>query len=269
MSDRFHVIRLLHVHIFKKPKRPPVGSFGEQSGDERQSVRDQMVESKCPYQPAKGDDLPDPFLKFNFDFELPSVHSIPTSRQEKKALLESSTEQRPQTFTESDGIKDEDPPYYPQLAHRIPFLRRLHGWRLGAVSAALLALISLVINVIAASWLASHPSDDGSLVHIFTGSCGKVAQIDMWVHLAINGVSTLLLGGSNYCMQVLCAPTRSDVNRQHMQSRFLDVGVPSVRNLRKVGTSKCALWWILALSSVPLHLMFVASRNHRRSSDIS
>ena len=131
----------------------------------------------------------------------------------------------------------------------------LYGWRTGAITAALVATISLFINFIVLIWLGAR-GNHSSLVEVYTGDCRKVEIMDVRVHLAINVLSTLLLGGSNYCMQCLAAPTRRDVDRAHAKGKFLDVGVPSVRNLSSVPRYKVLLWWALGISSVPLHLMY-------------
>lgn len=132
---------------------------------------------------------------------------------------------------------------------------RLAGWRLGSFLSALAAVVSLVINVLAVAVLERHQNADTKLVQIYTGSCQRVTTMTIWIHLAINALSTVLLAGSNYCMQCLCAPTRQDVDKAHAAGRYLDIGVPSIRNLKSIGSSKLALWWILGLSSIPLHLM--------------
>ena len=121
-----------------------------------------------------------------------------------------------------------------------------HGWRTGALAAAGLALVAFLFNIAVISWLGSLGQGAG-LVEVYRGSCEKVQQLDIWTHLAINALSTLLLGGSNYCMQCLCAPTRSEIDREHSRGKWLDVGVPSVRSLRKVPRSKSLLWSILGL----------------------
>lgn len=88
------------------------------------------------------------------------------------------------------------------------------------------------------------------------GKCEQTKHLDLWLHFAINVLSTLLLGASNYCMQCLSFPTRAEINRAHNEKRWLDIGVPSVKNLRRVSRRKITLWWCLALSSIPLHLMY-------------
>lgn len=133
------------------------------------------------------------------------------------------------------------------------------GWRAGAFSAACIALLSLLINIVAAVWLQGHPDNSSKqLVTVFRGDCDTVARMDIWVHLLINVLSTLLLGGSNYCMQCLSAPTRSEVDKAHASGNFLDIVVPSYRNLRHIAWFRVLLWWMLALSSLPLHLLLVS-----------
>lgn len=57
-------------------------------------------------------------------------------------------------------------------------------------------------------------------------------------------------------MQVLAAPTRQEVDRAHARNRWLDIGVPSVRNLWHISPYRAVVWWILGLSSIPLHLLY-------------
>lgn len=162
------------------------------------------------------------------------------------------------TYTSQQHIVDETSRRSTGLSSRLlptSITSRLAGWRLGSYFSALTATISLVINIVALIALNHHQDADTKLVRLFTGSCHRVTAMTIWIHLAINALSTVLLAGSNYCMQCLCAPTRKDVDKAHCQGRYLDIGVPSVRNLRSIGRFKLVLWWILGLSSIPLHLM--------------
>ncbi|KAK5070204.1 hypothetical protein LTR51_007901 [Lithohypha guttulata] len=78
----------------------------------------------------------------------------------------------------------------------------------------------------------------------------------MWAHIGINAISTLLLSASNYAMQCFAAPTRADIDRAHQVGKWLDIGVPSLRNLRHIPRRKTLLWWMLALSSLPIYLLY-------------
>ena len=88
------------------------------------------------------------------------------------------------------------------------------------------------------------------------GNCKETGHLSLWLHLIINLLSTLLLGASNYSMQCLASPTREEVDKAHHQSTWLDIGVPSVRNLTRIARHRIILWWFLVISGVPLHLFY-------------
>jgi hypothetical protein len=97
-------------------------------------------------------------------------------------------------------------------------------------------------------------SKDG-ILNLYTGSCDVVKQTDTIVHVIINILSTLLLGASNGCLQLLVAPTRAEIDSAHEKQIWLDIGVPSFRNLRYISRMRVCLWSLLALSSIPLHFL--------------
>jgi hypothetical protein len=51
------------------------------------------------------------------------------------------------------------------------------------------------------------------------------------------------------------APSTADIRAAHSKFSWLDIGVPSPRNLIRLPWKKTAIWVLLALSSVPLHLV--------------
>ena len=87
------------------------------------------------------------------------------------------------------------------------------------------------------------------------GTCDAVRLYNRWLHLLINALSTILLGASNYCAQLLVAPTRKEVDEAHDDKRWLDIGVQSFRNLRRVSSKRLVVWIFLMLSSTLLHLL--------------
>ena len=92
---------------------------------------------------------------------------------------------------------------------------------------------------------------------LYEGSCDKSKAIGLWLHLGINALSTLLLSASNYTQQCLAAPTRSEIDAAHARRRWMDIGVPSVRNLFRIKLERTCLWIAIGLTSIPLHLMYV------------
>ncbi len=129
------------------------------------------------------------------------------------------------------------------------------GWRVGAVTCACTAAAVLTINFTLTVWASrSFPTQDG-IGTIIEGKCSRVKTWGLWLHLAINALSTLLLGASNYCMQYLTAPTRQEIDRAHAKRKWLDIAVPSIRNLKWISWKRIIIWTLLGLRSVPLHLM--------------
>lgn len=59
-------------------------------------------------------------------------------------------------------------------------------------------------------------------------------NLSLWLHLVINALSTLLLSATNYAMQCLSSPTRKEVDKPHRHYIWLDIGVLSVRSLRRI-----------------------------------
>ncbi|KAH8589005.1 hypothetical protein B0O99DRAFT_582222, partial [Bisporella sp. PMI_857] len=103
------------------------------------------------------------------------------------------------------------------------------------------------------------------------GECNSIKKYNTGYHLAINILSTLLLGSSNYIMQCLSAPTRAEIDKAHMKGIWLDIGIPSLKNLKLIGQKRLILWIFLGVSSWPLHLFYnsaVFATLHAHSYDI-
>ena len=118
------------------------------------------------------------------------------------------------------------------------------------------AIVVLLINVVACMVAISKHEVKAGLAILFEGDCSKVKHLNTWLHLLINILSTILLGASNYSIQCVSAPTRTDVDRAHRENLWMDIGVPSIRNLRYISWPRRILRCCLVLSSVPLHLMY-------------
>ncbi|KAL1616944.1 hypothetical protein SLS54_008149 [Diplodia seriata] len=135
-------------------------------------------------------------------------------------------------------------------------LQKLTGWRgtlalnIGVVTAV------LIINVGILVWASmTFDSSDGQAV-MLEGDCQATKRIATVSHLAINVTGSLLLSASNYTMQVLLSPTRDEVERVHKRGQWVAIGIHSWRNFTCVDRKRCWLWTVLALSSVPFHLMY-------------
>src|SRR5690606_31012584 len=107
----------------------------------------------------------------------------------------------------------------------------LSGWRIGALCCAGWATVVLLINLACTIvGFIKFPYQGNGTSLLYTGDCDRTKQISTILHIAINVMSTILLGGSNYCMQILSAPTRKEVDGRHKNGKWLDIGVHSMRN---------------------------------------
>jgi len=134
------------------------------------------------------------------------------------------------------------------------------GWHTGVLACATCVVVVLLINVGLTIYAATNPqyTMERGTVTLYSGSCDKSKEIGMWLHLGINTLSTLLLSGSNYTQQCLVAPTRSEIDAAHARRRWMDIGVPSIRNLFRIKAERAFLWIAIGITSVPLHLLYVS-----------
>ncbi|KAG4441757.1 hypothetical protein IFR05_002748 [Cadophora sp. M221] len=115
--------------------------------------------------------------------------------------------------------------------------------------------ITLVLNGIFAIIVLSYPGDRTSKL-LLEGSCASTDRFNAVIHIAINILGMVILASSSYCMQILTAPTRADIDKAHSQFIRLDIGVSSVRNLRHLPWVRAFLWCCIVLTSIPIHLFY-------------
>ena len=126
-------------------------------------------------------------------------------------------------------------------------------WRFIVFSGLVITLLVLVVNISVLIW--SQARHDGNV--LFSGDCTRAKSSITFSSLAINVLSTLLLGASNAAMQCLCAPTRSEVDRVHVTGSWLDIGISGLRNWRAMERWRKYTWGFILASSLPLHLLCV------------
>ncbi|KAF6807497.1 hypothetical protein CSOJ01_08150 [Colletotrichum sojae] len=129
-------------------------------------------------------------------------------------------------------------------------------WRRSVLAFAAAAFLAFLLNLSFILWATANTTIRDGIGTISDHSCASSKAWNTSIHLVINIISTTLFSGSNYCMQCLMAPTRSEIDRAHAEKRWLDVGVPSVRNLRRMPMRRKLLWLLLSGSSFPLHLLY-------------
>ncbi|KAK1833344.1 hypothetical protein QBC39DRAFT_254656 [Podospora conica] len=135
---------------------------------------------------------------------------------------------------------------------------RQRGWRRSTLLFSGLASLTFIANLTFAIWAMTSRKVTNGMGVVAENNCADIKRLNMAMHVLINALSTVLLAGSNYCMQCLSAPTRSEVDGVHKERRWMDIGVSSLRNIAQgdVDGRRTRLWLLLALSSLPLHLFY-------------
>lgn len=129
------------------------------------------------------------------------------------------------------------------------------GVFLGCCTAAFVLCAN--VTILLGGLLTDKGYQDG-FATLMKGSGTRVSALSTLCHIVINVLSTLFLSASNYTMQVLSSPSRKNIDDAHQQGEWLDIGILSVRNIKAISNKRKVLWWIVGLSSVPLHLLSVS-----------
>lgn len=134
-------------------------------------------------------------------------------------------------------------------------LRDFEAWQTWILICATSAGVTFCLNLALTIWASTFGFKNGTAI-IKQGKCSDIKTWDLWFHLGINVLSSTLLAASNYTMQCLSAPFREEIDKGHRRRIVFDIGIPSLKNLRRISRKKLILWSLLAVSSIPLHLVY-------------
>jgi len=146
--------------------------------------------------------------------------------------------------------------WFDRTSTRLLSRTRFQGWRMGIILGCCMSSIVLGVNITVL--VVGGVRDKGFRNGFAVPMSGLAEDVSWWssaIHIVINALSTLLLAASNYTMQVLSSPTREDVDKAHARNEHLDIGVLSLRNLRRIRRRRLLLFIIMGLSSIPIHLL--------------
>lgn len=131
------------------------------------------------------------------------------------------------------------------------------GWRAGVASNVLFAFSILVLGVVFLIYALSRGSGAAGKSIIYSGSCARASAINWGLHAAINFFVVVLLAGANYVFQVLSSPTRTEVAVAHFRRNWLDIGIPSFRNLAHIDTGRGLLVAVILTTAALTQIMYV------------
>lgn len=124
------------------------------------------------------------------------------------------------------------------------------------MAAGVLTMLVLLLNSILTIWASLKFDLKDGIGDLIMHDCSAIDSWSIALHALINAFGTAILSASNYAMQCLTAPTRKECDIAHARGDWLDIGVPSVRNVSRIQWSRRIVWALLALSGIPLHLLY-------------
>lgn len=134
--------------------------------------------------------------------------------------------------------------------------RRLtSGWRGGVALNVLLGFIILVTGFVCLIVAIAKMQLLAGESAIYTGSCATAKNINWGLHALINVCVVVLVAGANYVFQVLSSPTRPEVAAAHDKKRWLDIGIPSIRNFAHISNGRVFLSLIILVSAIITQIM--------------
>lgn len=126
-------------------------------------------------------------------------------------------------------------------------------------TASAVVAVNIILTVVAFSIGYSNYTSNGFVtLPLYIGDCSVSKNWSIGLHVLINALGTAMLAASNYCAQYLAAPTREDVDQAHAHGLWMDIGIPSVRNIWRMKWRYKILWVALMVTSLPNHLMWVS-----------
>ena len=135
--------------------------------------------------------------------------------------------------------------------------QRYTGWRAGTLVCCYAVLICIIVEAVLLIWAAKTSVGGAGSGLLYEGNCGKVRNMAIWLLLPLNIAATVLIGTGNYVMQVMAAPDRGEIDLAHSFAKTIAVGGIRFRDLRsgRGGYLRRSTWWILGISSLPIHLL--------------
>ena len=150
-------------------------------------------------------------------------------------------------------------PWFPKVDPSSPRAKTWRTWHsrreVLLVACCSISGTVLILNVAATIAFGIRWKADQDLGRSYKWDCVVSQPLRLSLHLVINILSTLWFSSSNLCMQLLASPRRKEVDEAHKRWRWLDIGVPSTRNLRSIALNRRMAWVMLVLSSLPLHFL--------------
>ncbi|KAK1976579.1 hypothetical protein LZ30DRAFT_603189 [Colletotrichum cereale] len=138
------------------------------------------------------------------------------------------------------------------------FSRMKSGWRAGVALNIVIGFLILIVAIVCLVLALVVVGMIRGESRLFKGDCAAARDLKIGVFVAINVIAIVLLSAANYVFQVLSSPTRIEVDVAHSEKRWLDIGIPSFRNLHFVSKPRVIMAVIIMLAAVSTQVIYNA-----------
>lgn len=115
------------------------------------------------------------------------------------------------------------------------------GWRGGVALNVLLVFLILAAAIVCLVLTSLKARKLGGEISIVEGTAENALNVSRGLHVVVNVFAVVLIAGANYVYQILLSPTRAEVDAAHEKLQWLDIGIPSLRNLAYVTVGRVLL----------------------------
>ncbi|KAM0424611.1 hypothetical protein ACHAPT_010137 [Fusarium lateritium] len=130
------------------------------------------------------------------------------------------------------------------------------GWRGGVAANVLLALLILVAAIICLALAAAKGHISTNVSSLMEGNSTQVEGIGRGILAVVNVFAIILVAGANYVFQILSSPTRAEVDSAHENRKWLDIGIPSLRNLSLISPTRATLSSVILVLAVSSQVIY-------------
>lgn len=89
----------------------------------------------------------------------------------------------------------------------------------------------------------------------YQGDCDTVNGISIGLGLLINAIGVAMTATSNYCCQIVTAPSRKEVDWAHSKRTWVAIGSQSMTNIWLAAPWRKMLWLVLCATSIAIQLV--------------
>ncbi|PLN85485.1 hypothetical protein BDW42DRAFT_202356 [Aspergillus taichungensis] len=155
---------------------------------------------------------------------------------------------------DSPGEDEKEPSNHSSNQKTAP--RKERQWTQGVLLCIYVMIAILAIHLSMTVIFALRARSNKSRSMFYQGDCDTVNGISIGLALLINAIGVALTATSNYCCQIVTAPSREEVDWAHNKRTWVAIGSQSMTNIWLAAPWRKVLWLVLCATSIAIQLVY-------------